>query len=347
MKFKDLKRKINRIQNNVNNKIDSVNDKLSGLESRFEDFKDPKRIIEEKKNELIGQAFKRISGLSMDNPSIAVKKYEVDTSPVTLQYPESVPPSSAMLEFRIIERNAIGDNIRKAITKSGVRAFNTDASKFEVQEGVDLNKTIKLFVPNGAIKTNYQLSYNETEKGIVTGILSNLKQGKTLTKATAEAVAQGAANKLVDGAASGVFGQFGLARNPNMEVLFTRPGFRAFNFTFQFVPRNERESESIRRIIKMFKEYSHPVPLDGDKKTNVFWKFPEVFEIKLVNDLDISGEKIPFKTKKCVLESLEATYENSEGKFEQYHDGHASQITLSLSFKEIVTLTRNDINDGY
>lgn len=353
MKFKDIKKKIDRARGKVTSKFDRVTGQMGKLEEKIDQFSDPRAFIDKQKNELLDKAFKKITGLSIDNPTIAVKKYEVDTTPVTLQYPNIAIENAPFLEFRIMERNAVGDNIRRAIESKpanesfGLRDLSKVVSKDQVTEGVDYNKTIKLFVPSGALDTTYDLVYNEKERGIVTKIISDMKAGKGLGEAASGALVQGAAKKLVDTETSaGIFGQFGLARNPNMEILFSRPGFRSFSFNFAFIPRNERESETIKKIVKMFKEYAHPEPIASDK-SNAFWKFPDVFEIKLNNELDLTGEKIPFKTKKCVLKNIKVTYENSDGSFGQLKDGHATTINLSLSFDEIITLTRKDIQDGY
>jgi len=191
------------------------------------------------------------------------------------------------------------------------------------------------------------MSYNETEHGIVSKIISEMKgNNASAADAFATAAGQGLAKKVIDNQTSSkIFGQFGLARNPNLEILFSRPEFRTFDFSFSFLPRNEKESETIQRMVLMFKKYSHPEPLTQDT-TNAFWKFPDVFIIRLNNPMDEEGKKIPFKTKKCVLESVEVVYESSDG-LSQFNDGFAVQTNLNLRFKEIVSLTRKDIETGY
>ena len=41
--------------------------------------------------------------------------------------------------------------------------------------------------------------------------------------------------------------------NPNMELLFSDVTIRNFRFSFKFTPRNEREAEQVKLIIRAFK----------------------------------------------------------------------------------------------
>jgi hypothetical protein len=45
----------------------------------------------------------------------------------------------------------------------------------------------------------------------------------------------------------------GTVRNPMLEMVYTSPGFRSFQFEFTFYPRDEREALEVQRIIERFR----------------------------------------------------------------------------------------------
>ena len=51
--------------------------------------------------------------------------------------------------------------------------------------------------------------------------------------------------------------------NPHMELLFNGPTLRNFRFSFRLAPRNERESEQVRLIIRAFKRNMAPKATGG------------------------------------------------------------------------------------
>ena len=46
--------------------------------------------------------------------------------------------------------------------------------------------------------------------------------------------------------------------NPNMELLFGGPTLRNFRFNYKFTPRNEKEAEQVKLIIRAFKRNMAP-----------------------------------------------------------------------------------------
>ena len=51
----------------------------------------------------------------------------------------------------------------------------------------------------------------------------------------------------------------GKIMNPNLELLFSGPSLRTFNYNYQFTPREHREAKEIRSIIKFFKKNMSPI----------------------------------------------------------------------------------------
>ena len=51
----------------------------------------------------------------------------------------------------------------------------------------------------------------------------------------------------------------GAVMNPNMELLFSGPGLRTFNFSFILAPRDKNEAMTVIKIIRFFKQGMSPI----------------------------------------------------------------------------------------
>jgi len=121
--------------------------------------------------------------------------------------------------------------------------------------------------------------------------------------------------------------------NPNMELLFNDVTIRNFRFSFKFTPRNPKEAEQVKLIIRAFKRNMAPQAQGGISGAgNFFLRAPNVFKLRYR-----SGNKDhPFlnKFKQCFLTDVQTTY-TGEGVYSTYDDGTPVSIILDLSFKEI------------
>ena len=121
--------------------------------------------------------------------------------------------------------------------------------------------------------------------------------------------------------------------NPNMELLFGGPTLRNFRFQFKFTPRNEKEAEQVRLIIRAFKRNMAPQAQGGQLNSgNWFLKTPNVFKLRYRT----GRNDHPFlnKFKQCFLSDVQTTY-TADGVYSTYDDGTPVSMTLDLSFKEI------------
>ncbi len=50
----------------------------------------------------------------------------------------------------------------------------------------------------------------------------------------------------------------GLVINPRQEQVFQGVNSRSFDFTFSLAPRNAKEAVEVSKIVRVFREYSHP-----------------------------------------------------------------------------------------
>ena len=121
--------------------------------------------------------------------------------------------------------------------------------------------------------------------------------------------------------------------NPNMELLFGGPTLRNFRFSFKMTPRNQKESEQVKLIIRAFKRNMAPQAQGGTLGSgNWFLKTPNVFKLRYR-----TGRKNhPFlnRFKQCFLSDVQTTY-TGEGTYATYDDGTPVSMILDLSFKEI------------
>ena len=139
--------------------------------------------------------------------------------------------------------------------------------------------------------------------------------------------------------------------NNNLELLFTGPDLRSFNFTFNLRPRTKSEAELCRRIIRSLKKNSSPV-----RSSDFFFlETPSIFRLQYIYNQDTpdmaeSGEVLststqhPYlnKIKPCALTSVNVNY-TPEGSYMTYEDGGSmTGYDLTLNFQEIEPIYRDD-----
>lgn len=152
---------------------------------------------------------------------------------------------------------------------------------------------------------------------------------------------------ILDGLAAQAAGVFGgnvtlnqiLARtggqilNPNMELLFNGVTLRTFRFSFKMTPRDSKESEQVRLIIRSLKKNMSAKP-DG-----TFIKSPNVFD--LVYRQGNNNHKFLHKFKPAALTDMSVNY-TGENVYATYHDGTPISMVMDLTFKELVPIYEND-----
>ena len=132
----------------------------------------------------------------------------------------------------------------------------------------------------------------------------------------------------------------GAVLNPNLELLFTGPQLRTFNFNFKFRPRFKEENEEIRKIIKAFKRNMHPQRSAGE----MFLLTPNIFKIKYYHD-DVPHPYLN-EIKPCALINFKVNY-TPDNNYMTYGDGGMTGYDVSMSFSELVPIYADEISsDG-
>ena len=132
----------------------------------------------------------------------------------------------------------------------------------------------------------------------------------------------------------------GRVLNPNLELLFSGPNLRTFNYSYTFTPRENKESQEIKQIIRFFKKNMAPKRVG----TGIFLQTPNVFKLKYIYS---SGEEHPFlnNIKLCALTGFTVNY-TPDGSYMTYKDGSMTSYTIDMQFNEIDPIYHDDYLEG-
>tara|TARA_Y100001972_G_scaffold73111_1_gene88850 strand:+ start:13618 stop:14766 length:1149 start_codon:yes stop_codon:yes gene_type:complete len=121
--------------------------------------------------------------------------------------------------------------------------------------------------------------------------------------------------------------------NPNMELLFNGPTLRNFKFSYKMMPRNEKEAEQIRLIIRSLKSnMAVKTKASSGQGGSFFLKTPNVFNLRYRT----GNSDHPFlhKFKQCFLTDISVNY-TGEASHMTYADGTPVSMVMDLTFKEL------------
>lgn len=146
---------------------------------------------------------------------------------------------------------------------------------------------------------------------------------------------------LQKGAGKGLSAALGIASNPKLAQTFQGVEFRTFTFDYQFYPRDDSEAENIMKIIHMFKLHMHPEFKNNE--ANYTWLYPSEFDIQYFTQG--AENQYIHKHTSCVLENMQINYTPS-GNFSVFQNGMPTQISISLSFKELQLASKETIGQN-
>ena len=127
----------------------------------------------------------------------------------------------------------------------------------------------------------------------------------------------------------------GQTYNPNAELLYSAPGMRPFNFSFNFVPKSAAEASNVNRIILNFKRWSAPADLQ-----NGMFEVPHVWQVKYMSKGQTNKNMNQFKQAACTSVTVQAN--PSTSMHVAHEDGMPIETVMSLSFQEVDVITRQD-----
>jgi hypothetical protein len=129
-----------------------------------------------------------------------------------------------------------------------------------------------------------------------------------------------------------------------MEILYSSPRPRNFQFDFQFNPRDEKEALEVQRIVERLRFHQAP-----ERAAGAFLMPPSEFDIKFYYGGTQNPNIPPIST--CVLETINIDYApNGFSAYEVPNEfqpslgrtGMPVAMKVSLAFKETTYLTKDD-----
>ena len=133
----------------------------------------------------------------------------------------------------------------------------------------------------------------------------------------------------------------GAVMNPNMELLFSGPQLRSFTFTWRLSPRDERESMTVMRIIRLFKQSMAP----KTTKSQLFLKAPNTYKLEFVSPAGMRGtHRFLPKVKECAMVDFGVNY-TPDGSYMTYDNSSMVSYEMAMSFQEIEPVYNNDYTD--
>jgi hypothetical protein len=117
---------------------------------------------------------------------------------------------------------------------------------------------------------------------------------------------------------------------------------KSHSFSWELYPSNRQETETIDKIVKLFKRSALPDTSDLIKGVmeQTLLTYPSTVEIKLVG---VNPELFP-RYKPCMIRSVNVSYENAAGTVPIMSGGAPGSITLSVELQEMQAHTRADVS---
>ena len=266
-----------------------------------------------------------------------------------------------------------GENQQESKSVEGYAAVNTvvaDALKGSIRATTKIESSIALYMPN-TLNFDYAQGYSNQAsvldsklgKGLAvagaaaTSVVDALSKGEKVeaAKNASPFVAKFLQNKLFGDGGGGqiIFtAATGTVQNPLMEVIYTAPEFRRFQFDFMFYPRSQREASEVQEIISTLRFHQAP---EAQQSTNGYFLIPpSEFDIDFYYNGKVNPN-IP-QIGICVLKNMQVNYApNGFSAYEVFGQDAtlggtgmpiAIQLTLSFEETEIRTKASYDKEEG-
>jgi len=220
-----------------------------------------------------------------------------------------------------------------------------------------LATTIGLYMPP-AVNVSYSMDYEAGEIGMLAeslyGLIKDYQSGASTEQAlnnAAGTLGDGLKQKAVKtidailpGASDLAAIERGVIITPKTEMMFRGIGRRTFSFTFTFIPKDRKESNTVNNIINTFKLHMHPDFVAGSTREMTI---PDMFEIAYMH---LNKEnKYLNRIGKCYLKQMDVTYGGD--KFVTYNDDGdgppPQRTTMAMTFQEIEIIDRKAVVAGF
>lgn len=197
--------------------------------------------------------------------------------------------------------------------------------------------------------TPIQIAAAGLSEGIIGGKINLESTNDSLLKSMTDSLSKRASDLFFAEKASSTTGLLsrieGAIANPNLELLFSGPELRQFQFSFIMSARDKDEATQIRRIIRFFKQHMAV----KTTKTNIFLKSPDVFKVQYKSYKNKKGEDVHpsiNRIKECALTNLGIDY-TPAGTYSTYNDAKNTMTaySMTLQFQELEPIFANEYTD--
>lgn len=210
-----------------------------------------------------------------------------------------------------------------------------------------LKQAIALYMPND-LSVKYSMDWSEEETALAAAAFAGADViERFLTPGKKSGIGQAAltlgttAALKTPGTGDYLSNVTGLAVNPKKEQIFKGVNYRTFSMTYNFYPRSPSETANINEIIKAFKLHMHPEFKD---QFNFLYIYPSEFDIFYYNN-GVENPNIHRHTS-VILTDMDVNY-TPDGQYNSFDDGMSTHITMTLTFKELALLTKQNILDRF
>ena len=127
--------------------------------------------------------------------------------------------------------------------------------------------------------------------------------------------------------------------NPNLELIFGGPTLRQFQYSFRLTPRNDKETQAVRSIIRFFKQGMSI----KENPTNFFLSAPNIFQPRFYNK---EGQQHTFinTIKKCACTSFTVNYV-PDNTFMTLPNSSMTAYEIGMSFQEMDPIIDQDYSE--
>jgi hypothetical protein len=218
-----------------------------------------------------------------------------------------------------------------------------------------ISTMIALYMP-ASISVSYNSKFGEQEIGALAGAAAGAldafagrgdADGSTALKGALNELGKGSeagllkvADAVAPGATALVALEKGAVRTPKMELMFEGIGRREFSYEFTFIPKSEEEAETIKEIVMQFKFHMASKYTDGTFRE---MEIPSFFNIRYMYKNGMNEHLNKIST--CALESMDVSY--GADRFVAYEGGVPQTTKISLKFKEMEIITKDQIAQGF
>ena len=221
---------------------------------------------------------------------------------------------------------------------------------------------------SGVIKATYNLymqpeimvgdsaNWSEVDQGIYGALAGNAKNGEELFKNAQQKVGELSKSsensdigavlaKTIGGgtpvgdAAAVILHNKGIATNPHTVLQYKGNSIRQYNFMFKMVPYDEAESQSIKAMCDTLRMGSYGTKSDT---AGFLLGYPDLFKITFKTSDGSTNQFLP-SIAPCRLQTISVS-NNSSGNL-YFAGGAPTEVNLSLMFREIRALTREDLTN--